>query len=93
MSVRQAIGAVLSIGAVIVAAALILVVAIVAYLSVGPPQVDVARRAFPSGVELGESLHQENVSGFREGCVLVIFRLSDESARSLQADAASYLHG
>jgi hypothetical protein len=90
-------GAGLSIGAgcLVFALAFVLipVVALAGYFLLGPAQTDIARRAFPSGVELGNVLHQQSASGIREGCVLVIFRLRDQAARSLEANSAAYLEG
>ena len=84
-----------SIGAGCLIAALLAVAAIAAFslLAVRGSQLDIARRAFPAGVELGDVLHQESGSGGREGCVLVIFRLGDDAVQSLQENSAVYLEG
>lgn len=83
------------IGAGCLIAALLAVAAIAAFLffALRGSQVDIARRAFPAGVELGDVLYQESRSGGREGCVLVIFQLSDEGVRRLQENSAVYLDG
>lgn len=84
-----------SIGAGCLIAALLLVAAIAAFLffALRGSEVGIARRAFPSGVEIGNALHQESQSGGREGCALVIFRLGDEAVRALEENSTAYLEG
>ncbi len=54
-------------------------------------QVQMYRKAIPPQFELLDTLYHDETSGFREGCGVAIFRLSDESIARIHRGGLAYL--
>jgi hypothetical protein len=54
-------------------------------------QVQMYRKAIPPQFELLDAIYHDEISGFREGCGMAIFRLSDESIARIHHGGLGYL--